>query len=350
MTRPARAIATRAIACVAGGGTRDVELALEPPGPGEVLLRLICCGLCGTDLFKLTHDSAPEGTVLGHELVGVVEEVGTGVEEVACGDRVVVTHHAACGGCALCRRGADTQCPTFKENLLEPGGFSERLVARQRAVRNAWRVPDHVPDAAATFLEPASCVLRGIDKAGLPSGEGVALVVGGGAMGLLHLLVLRALSPRLAVVVGEPEPERRRLARELGAALAVPPEGVAEAVAETSSGLGADAAFDTVGGAGPLAGALDALRPGGTAVLFAHAGQGEPAGFPLNPFFKTERRLVATYSGGRSEQGRVARMLSDGRLEPAPLATHRLPLARFQDAVALVRTRRALKVLLEPGT
>ncbi len=344
--RPA-VLTTRAVAC-APGGTRNVELALDPPGPGEALLRLVCCGLCGTDLFKLAHASAPEGSVLGHELVGVVEAVGEGVAEVACGDRVVVTHHAACGGCPLCRRGADTQCATFKENLLWPGGFSERLLVRPRAVRNAWRVPGHLSDAAASFLEPAACVLRGVDKAALPPHEGVALVIGGGAMGLLHLLVLRAAHPDLRVVVSEPEPERRRLARALGAVLAVPPERVEEAARETSDGLGADAAFDTVGGSGPLADALGALRPGGTSVLFAHAAEGEPAGFALNPFFKGERRLVATYSGGRSEQLRIARLLADGSLDPAPLISHRLPLARFADAVALVRARRALKVLLEP--
>jgi len=348
MTIVPAALSTSAVACTADGGTRNVELALDPPGPGEALLRLVCCGLCGTDLFKLAHASAPEGSVLGHELVGVVEAVGQGVTEICRGDRVVVTHHAACGECALCRRGADTQCPTFKEDLLRPGGFSEHLVVRSRAVRNAWRVPDPVPDAAATFLEPAACVLRGIDKAALPPREGVALVIGGGAMGLLHLLVLRATHPGLKVVVSDPIAERRGLARERGAVLAVAPGQLVEAAREVSDGLGVDAAFDTVGGSGPLVDALAVIRPGGTAVLFAHADEGEPAGFQLNPFFKSERRLVATYSGGRGEQLRVARLLAQGSLDPSPLVTHRLPLGRFDDAVALVRARHALKVLLEP--
>ncbi len=346
-TRPV-VLTTRAVACATGGGTRNVELALDAPGPGEALLRVICCGLCGTDLFKLAHSSAPEGTVLGHELVGVVEAIGKGVVEVGPGDRVVVTHHAACGECTLCRRGADTQCAAFKENLLWPGGFSERLLVRPRAVAHAWRVPDSVPDAAAAFLEPAACVLRGVDKAALPPREGVALVIGGGAMGLLHLLMLRAVRPDLKVVVSEPEPERRRLARELGAVLAVAPGQLVEAAQETSDGIGVDAAFDTVGGSGPLVDALAAMRPGGTAVLFAHADEGDPAGFQLNPFFKSERRLVATYSGGRGEQLRVVRLLAQGSLDPSPLVTHRLPLGRFDDAVALVRARHALKVLLEP--
>ncbi len=351
MARPAAiqpGAPVRAVACTAGGWTRLVELELPAPGPGEVELRVTCCGLCGTDLFKLANRLAPEGTVLGHELVGVVSVLGAGIDHLAIGDRVVVTHHVACGSCELCRRGADTQCQVFKENLLWPGGFSDRLVVRHRAAQHAWRVPEPVSDVAATFLEPAACVLRGVDKAGLPAADTVAVVIGAGAMGLLHLLVLRAVHPGVRVVVSDLLDERRRLALELGAAAAASPEELAAVVGTVGRGCGADAAFDTVGGATVVAQALEVLRPGGTAVLFAHAAEGEPAGFPLNPFFKSERRLVATYSGGLDEQGRVAALLGDGRLDPSPLVSHRLPLDRFPEAVEMARSRRALKVLLEP--
>jgi threonine dehydrogenase-like Zn-dependent dehydrogenase len=167
-------------------------------------------------------------------------------------------------------------------------------------------------------------------------------------MGLLHLLVLRAVLPGIAVAVSDPLAERRELALELGAATASSPEELAAAVRGLTGGLGVDAVFDTVGGAGPLAQGLEVSRPGGTTVLFAHGAEGEPAGFLLNPFFKSERRLVSTYSAGLSEQRRIAALLASRKLDPEPLVSHRLPLARFAEAVALVRERRALKVLLEP--
>lgn len=337
----------RAVAWTSGGPSL-VEVTVAPPGPGEALLRLRWCGLCGTDLFKLAHRSVPEGTVLGHELVATVEALGAGVGHLAVGDRVVVTHHVACGSCALCRNGAETQCPTFKENLLEPGGFSDLLLVREPAVRHAWRVPSGVSDAAATFLEPAACVLRGVDRAAVPGEDSSAAVLGAGAMGLLHLLVLRALRPGIAVVVSDPVAPRRALALGLGAAAAVAPDELAGAVEGVTGGLGVDAVFDTVGGAGPLAQALQVSRPGGAAVLFAHGAEGERAGFLLNPFFKSERRVVATYSGGVAEQARVAGLLGSGLLDPEPLVSHRMPLDRFDEAVELARTRRALKVLLEP--
>jgi len=339
------------IACGADGSTRLETRPVPSVAAGKMLLELVCCGLCGTDLFKLSTASVADGTVLGHEIVGRVRAVGDDVVGFELGERVVVPHHVACASCALCRRGATTQCDDFRENLLVPGGFAEYVLVRPRAVQQAvWRVPDHVPDAVAVFLEPAACVLRGIDSARMPNGEGCAVVLGGGSMGLLHLVVLRAVDPRFRVVVCDPMAERRRLAVELGASAAVPVDDVslADAVRALSGGLGADAVFDTVGGAGPLAQGLAVLRSGGVVVLFAHAAAGEGADFELTACFKTEQRVVATYSGALDEQRRIAQMLADRRLDPSALVTHHLPLASFDEAVALANERRALKVLLHP--
>ena len=342
----------------AGGGRSRVETRASPePGPGEMLLRLRICGLCGTDLFKLKVDSVPPGTVLGHEIVGTVEALGRDVRGFARGDRVVVPHHVACGQCAQCLRGSDTLCAVFRENLLEPGGFSELVLARERAVRWAARkVPEGVSDDAAVFLEPSACVLRGIRRSGLPSDgagdapPGCAVVLGAGSMGLLHLLVLRAVDPRLRIVVTDTLEERLGLARRLGAGKTLNParEAVGEAVRKLTGGLGADAVFDTVGGAALLDEALNMTREGGTVVLFAHAPAGEGARFDLNKFFKNERRVMGTYSGGLKEQEEIHQLIATGRLDASALITHRLPFSRFEEAVELCRALKALKVILEP--
>jgi L-iditol 2-dehydrogenase len=252
------------------------------------------------------------------------------------GDRVAVPHHVACGACALCRRGNEPLCPAFQENLLVPGGFSEWILVRERAVRRAmFGLPPHVSDETAVFLEPAACVLRGIWQsrlAEIPHPSSVA-ILGGGSMGLLHLLVLQAILPAVRVAVLDPLEDRARRARELGAA------GEME---------GADVVFDTAGGGEALDAALRLVRLGGTVVLFAHAAAGEQAGFDLNAFFKTEGKLIATYSSSLAEQREVHRLMVSRRLDPSPLVTHRLPLSRFDEAVALARDRRALKVLLMP--
>jgi L-iditol 2-dehydrogenase len=349
-------LAGMTVAACAGDGAVRLEIRPRPePGPGEMLLRLHAAGLCGTDLFKLRHGTAAAGSVLGHEVVGSVATLGEGVVGFAPGDRVVVPHHVACGECDLCRRGNEPSCPAFRENLLAPGGFSEWVLVRERAVRRAaFGLPPHLKDEAAVFLEPAACVLRGVRHARLPEtalagpSPGCVAILGGGSMGLLHLLVLKAVHPTLRVAVSDPLAERRELARRLGADAAPEPGQALEAVADLSGERGADAVFDTVGGEGPLESALALTRPGGTVVLFAHAEAGERAAFDLNAFFKSERRLLASYSSGLAEQREVFRLLVTGRLDPSPLVTHRLPLSRFSEAVELSRDRRALKVLLTP--
>jgi len=354
-------LSARVVACIEGGRTRLEERRLPAPVGGEILLSLRVSGLCGTDLFKLLNRAPAPGDVLGHELVGTVEALGPEARGFEIGDRVVVPHHVACGECALCLRGSGTLCAAFRENLLHPGGFSDRVLVRERAARLAARkVPSHVSDEAAVFLEPAACVLRGISRAGLsfldraPEGKrppACAVVLGAGSMGLLHLLVLRSVHPGLPVVISDRVPERLELARDLGASIAREPgdAGLRAVVKELTGGLGADAVFDTVGGAGLLKLALALAREGGTTVLFAHAPRGERADFELNDLFKHERRVVGTYSSTLAEQEEVYRLIVSGRLDASPLVTHRLPLSRFQEGVDLSLARKALKVLLVPG-
>lgn len=336
-------------ACDREGNLRIEARKAPVPQFGEIVLQLVWCGFCGTDLFKLNNISQPEGTVLGHELVGIVHQVGDGVTKFTQGDRVVAPHHVACGRCALCRRGSRTLCPVFKENLMSPGGFSEFVLLGERVVNQGARIiPDHVSDEAAAFLEPAACVLRGIDKADIRDVEGCAVIVGGGSMGLLHLAVLRAVLPALKIVVSDPVEDRRELAADLGATAGCLPEDLESTVKHLTDGLGADAVFDTVGGSQILVSALGALRAGGTVVLFAHATEGESAGFEINPLFKNEHRVVASYSGSLDEQDRIADLIFSGRLDPLPLVTHRIPLDRAQEAVNLARRRHALKILIGP--
>ena len=339
-----------AIVCLGGDRT---ELQFRPvpvPEPGEIVLRLRVAGLCGTDLFKLKTGSVTPGMVLGHEIVGTVAAIGAGVEGFKTGDRIVVPHHVACGDCVLCRNGAETMCPDFKTNLMDPGGFTDTIRIKARATRHAaYRVPDDVADEQAVFVEPAACVLRGINRSGLPE-DGIALVQGSGSMGLLHLLTIRAARPGARVIIVDPDRDRLDLAHRLGATATAPPgEAAANLARELSASVGVDAVFDTVGGNGPLKAGISMLRPGGSIVLFAHAGDGELAGFDLNALFKNEQRLIATYSGALEEQRQVFEMICDGRLDPTPLVTHQMPLGDFTRGVDLSVNRKALKVLYTPS-
>lgn len=338
------------VACAGGDRTTLERRPVPEPGPGEMLLRLRVVGFCGTDLFKLKTGSAERGAVLGHELVGTVIACGAGVTAFAIGDRIVVPHHVPCGICAYCRRGNETMCEVFKENLMLPGGFADTILIRKRATDLAARkLPDSLSDEAAVFMEPAACVLRGIRRSGLTA-EGVAVVLGSGSMGLLHLLVLKAVAPKVDVVMVDLDEERLKLAGKLGAKRVTKPGKDTEAaVRGLTDGAGADAVFDTVGGEKALSAGLALTRAGGTVVLFAHAPEGGRASLDLNTLFKSERRIVATYSGALDEQREIFERLVDGSLDPTPLVTHKMPLDDFDRGVALVVERKALKVLFTPS-
>lgn len=336
------------VARTTDGGSLELAEVPEPPIKiGEALIELIYCGLCGTDLYKLGDAGRMPGEVLGHEVVGRV--IASRADSLAPGDRVIAPHHAPCGDCRLCRSDAETMCSRFAENLLDPGGFSERLRLKARAVqRTVRKLDDRLTDEAAAFVEPAACVVRGIDRAGLVGDVPAVVVIGAGSMGLLHLLVLRASRPGARIVIAEPDAGRRATARQLGADTAMSPDAIADLADSASPQTGADAVFDTAGGQEALDLALGVTRPGGRIVLFAHAAQDARVTFDINAVFKSERQVIGAYSGSPAEQTRVLDLLYEGTLDPTPLVTHRLPLDRAAEAVELCRRREALKVLLHP--
>lgn len=349
MAIPAEDKTHHVVACKGGEAIALERRPVPRAGRGEMLLSLRVAGFCGTDLFKLKTGTAGAGAVLGHEIVGEVAETGEGVTGFSLGDRVVVPHHVPCGTCVYCRRGSETMCETFRENLMEPGGFADTVLIRPRAVEHAARrVPDDVTDAQAVFVEPAACVLRGIQRSGL-GGDGVAVVTGCGSMGLLHLIVLRALYPDVKVAAVDPDRNRCAVAKVLGADAACAPGEAADAVSALSGGIGADAVFDTVGGPRTLDAGISLSRHGGSIVLFAHSPDGARADFDLNTLFKYERRIIGSYSGALAEQDAVFELIASGRLDPTPLVTHTMPLDDFAEGVSLVVAQQALKVLFTPS-
>jgi threonine dehydrogenase-like Zn-dependent dehydrogenase len=178
----------------------------------------------------------------------------------------------------------------------------------------------------------------------------VAVVLGAGGMGLLHLMVLKAERPDMRVLMVDPIASRLALAHQHGGDACTDPAAAPDTLRTLGDGRGADVVFDTVGGAAALDTALALTREGGSVVLFAHAGDGERARFDINFLFKYERRVLGSYSGGPAEQARVFDLMCARQLDPAALVTHRLPLACFDEGVRLARAREAIKVVFTgPG-
>jgi L-iditol 2-dehydrogenase len=262
----------------------------EPDGTGE-LVRVLACGLCGSDVEKLGR--GPAGTVLGHE---VVADLG--------GRRVALVHHRPCGECARCRAGRESICERFQASTIRPGGFAERVRA------DAWvDVPDGVDDPRATMIEPLACVLRGAER--VPQGR--VLVVGHGFVGRLFAAVLSRRGDEVFAIDRDP----RRTWRE--------PDGPVGAAVICAPG-GADRA-------------LEALEPGGTLLVFADAGA-----VAAGPLYHRELTVVGSRSATPRHMERAAGLLAELDL-PEPTV---LPLERFADGLDLYRRGDALKVVFAP--
>jgi L-iditol 2-dehydrogenase len=280
----------RAVVLDSAGEPALVEVD-EPDGPGE-LVRVLACGLCGSDVEKLYPEHA--GRVLGHEVVA----------ETADGRRVALVHHAACGECERCRAGHESTCERFAAPTIRPGGFAERVRAQ------AWlELPDGVDDALGTAVEPLACVLRGAER--VPSGR--VLVVGHGFIGRLFAAVLDRRGDEVFAVDADP----RRAGRA--------PDGPVDAA--------------ILAGTGGVETALDALEPGGTLLVFADAGA-----IPADRVYRGELTVVGTRSAAPRYMHDALALLTRIAIPPPVV----LPLERFAEGLELFRRRDALKVVFTP--
>jgi L-iditol 2-dehydrogenase len=334
----------RAMLLSSGGHLAPADLPRPTAGPGELLLRLRGCGLCGSDIAKLGDARARVPVVLGHEVVGDVFEVGEGTRGFAAGDRVVAAHHVPCGECHYCRRGSESMCRAFKESNLDPGGFAEFVRIPAANVRAAtFRVPEHLSDEEASFVEPLACCLRAVERARVQPGD-TAVVVGLGSIGCLFVqLVARAGG---TVIGADQDPARVRLAGRFGAASAIPNEAMT-LVRQASDGRGADHVVITGGASAVLPWAIDAARDGGAIHYFA-GGPGDALPVALETLYHRELTITTTYSSSPAALARAFWLIAAGKVDVEGLVSHRMPIERLAEGVDLMRRRQAVKVYLTP--
>ncbi|HEY7617516.1 MAG TPA: alcohol dehydrogenase catalytic domain-containing protein, partial [Terriglobales bacterium] len=285
-------------------GVNDVRLETVPVpkiGPGELLLRVHTCGICGTDLKKIATGSHSAPRIFGHETSGVIAEVGQGVHDFRPGDRVIAFHHVPCGACYYCRHKTFAQCATYKKvgctAGFEPsgGGFAEYVRVMDWIVKKGTvRIPNGVSFEQACFVEPVNTCMKGIENLRLQAGETV-LVIGQGPIGIiLGVLAKRAGT---TVVTTDLHAQRLTISKELGLKNVIDASrsDPVALVRDQTEGRGADAVILAVGGNGLIRSAMDAVRPGGRVLLFAQTARGEATIDPA-AVCVDEKTLLGSYS------------------------------------------------------
>lgn len=339
-----------------GPGRLELEERPEPrPGPGEVVVRVEACSICGTDLRIAAGAhrayAEPNGRVPGHEVAGIVAMVGpgAGVDE---GARVFVAPNYGCGECRACRRGDVNLCARPRAlGITDDGAFAEyALLPRELVAQgNVMTVADGHSPAAVALAEPLACVLRGSRACAIREDD-VVLVFGAGPIGLLHVEVAR-LEGAAAVVVCEPNEERRRRALERGAASAhgTDTDELRDALAALGATRGADAVIVAAPVPAAQRQALELAAPGGRVNFFAGLPR-DASRVELDTNLVHYGELVVT--GTTANTNRDCRdaldLVLDDRVDTASLVDARFDLASADEAFALAGSGRALKVVIEP--
>lgn len=327
----------RAVRLQAVGRIEVVEVPTPAPGPGEILVRVLAAGICGTDrhLFKGEFPCAPPVT-LGHEFCGEVTAVGTGVRQ-APGTRIACDPNIACGVCDQCLRGRVNLCVhNIAIGIHRDGGLAEYATL---PAHRALPVGDLDPLHAA-FAEPLACTLHGLDIGAPVPGERV-IVLGGGVIGQLAVQLARNAGAEVMLVTRHPA--KRALAERLGATATAATE--AEALARL--GGGAELILECAGVAATVEMAPRLTRAGGRIVILGVLPKGEKV--RIEPFDLLFREVQLLHSFiNPFTQGRAVAMLRAGQIDVAPLISRMIPLAEAPDGIAEPASPGEVKVLVVP--
>jgi L-iditol 2-dehydrogenase len=340
-------------------GVNDVLLETVPVpeiGPGEILIRVHTCGICGTDLKKIATGSHSSPRIFGHETSGTVAAVGANVARFSPGDRVMVFHHIPCGECYYCQNKTFAQCETYKKvgctAGFEPsgGGFAEYVRVMDWIVREGTvRIPDKVSFEQASFVEPVNTCMKGIERMALQPGETV-MVIGQGPIGI----ILSTLAKRAgaSVIISDLYEQRLTISKAFGLDNVIDASrvDVVKEMRKQTDGRGADAAILAVGSNSLIRTAMDAVRPGGRVLLFAQTQHGE-APFDPAAVCMDEKTLLGSYSASIDLQDESVRFVMGGEVALERLISHRYPLEQANEALELAAHPQpdSMKIVIQPG-
>jgi len=330
---------------------KDVRLEEIPTphiGPGELLVKVLASGICGSDVMEwYRKKKAPR--VLGHEMTGEIVEVGEGVDRYKIGDRVFVSHHVPCNTCPYCLKGLHTLCDTLRSTNFDPGGFAESLrVPRINVDRGVFLLPGEVSFEDGVFIEPLACVLRGQRLAKLRPGQSV-FVIGSGISGVLHIALARA-SGAGRIIASDISEYRLKAARQFGADEAVPAKAVSAAkIRETNQGRLVDLVIVCAGSVSAYKQAFGTVDRGGTVLCFAPVEPGVDLLLPFFDFWNDGITLLSTYGGSPLDITTAVELTRAQHLPLREMITHRLPLAETGLGFQLVTAAKdSIKVIIEP--
>ena len=328
---------------------RIQEMPIPQIGNHELLLKVMACGICGSDVTEWYRvPRAPK--VLGHEATGIVDQVGSEVKDYKIGDRVFVSHHVPCSNCRYCNRGQHTACQTLHTTNFYPGGFAQYVQVPQINVeRGVYRLPQTMTFEEGTFIEPLACVSRGQRLSKLSS-EDALLIIGGGLAGLLHLQLAKVKGLK-NISVADINPYRLEIAKKLGAKKVIDArQNVPEQLKSENNNRLADQVFVCTGAIQAASTALECVDKGGNILFFAVPDPQVKLAVPITQFWRNEITIKTSYGAAPNDLDEALKLLTQKKIDVNTMITHRLGLLDAQEGFRLVSNgEKSLKVIIEPN-
>jgi len=318
------------------------EVEVPAIGPSEMLIEMLLCGLCGSDIIKIFDPDSPKPAIYGHEVVGKVVKKGKQVSRFSIGDVVVAAHHIPCFKCHYCRHGNYSMCSQFRQTNIEPGGFSQYIKLSGHHINyTTFKLPPGLPVENAVFIEPLACCMRAMDRVDIQPGDWVS-VVGAGAIGILFIqLVKLAKAKAIAVDI---DGRRLKLAQEAGADALINPNGedMGKKIKHLTK-IGADVVLLTVTNSSTVKQAMDYIRDGAVINIFGASQKNVTVDMNLEEIYKREITLKSTYSSTPQTLESAYQLISQGRIDVSGLLSETMPLSQFKQGLDLMLSRQVYK-------
>ena len=292
------------------------------------IVKVLGCGLCGSDIVKFKHKIVKNGAVLGHEIVAEIVEINSNTN-FKIGDKIVTSHHIPCGECNYCMHGNVSMCEHFKKTNIFPGGFSELVYVSEEHLENvAYIIPNDISEEEISFYEPLGCCIRAIKRCNLLKNDNV-LVVGLGSIGLLMSEGLKALGYN--VYGCDLIPERITLANQMGinAFNSKNLEEFSSIIKDKTNEYGVDAVFMTSGADKAIDVALSTIRQGGKILVFSSTPLSN--GYPNNEIYYKELTVLGSYSPSPEDLKDSFKLITSKKVNLKNLTTI-YPLDKIQEA------------------
>lgn len=315
----------------------------------EALLKVDVCGVCGSDLVKIKNNLVPSGTVLGHEVVGTIVELGKNVKNWSKGQKVVVAHHVPCLNCHFCRSGNYSMCTQFKNTNISPGGFAEFIkISKEHLEQTTFLIPrGTVSDHELALTEPLACCLRAVHRAQVTCSNSI-LICGLGSIGImLGKLCIQKGARTFGIDLME---ERIALAKSMDGISDGHIAGsndLKEWGLKNTDGYGFDIIFLASGSGKSLQDATHYIRPGGKIIIFTSI-QEKEKGFSNNDIYYRELTVLGSYSPSPISLKESHQLIITGKIKLKDLITDIIRLKDLPKEIDKCFSNKSLKMMVEP--